>query len=327
MRRSWYGAVAAFGLIVSAACSQPEPAPAPEPAIRTFGLPNSASFPEGIAYDAADGAIYTTSAVDGTLVRIAVATGAAETVASAGVLVPAGTTTFPTTVGMKIDADKRLWIAGGRMGTMTVFDTRTRAVVAQVKVPETPGLVNLVNDVVLIGNAGYFTDTFVPTLWRVTLNGTAATLEPWLDLRGTPIEYGDGPSLNGIVATPDGRTLIVGQMAKGLLFRIDVETKAVTPIDTGGADLTGIDGLVLDGSRLYVVRQTAIEVAAVDLAPDLSSGKVAARLTESLAWPATAARVGDDLVVVNSQFNVRQAQKETRPFTLSRIPVARFGAS
>lgn len=326
MIRSWGATVAAAGLILSAACGQPEPSPtpAPEPAIQTFDLPDTVSFPEGIAYDAADDAIYTTSAVDGTLVRIAAGTGAAETVAPAGVLIPAGTTTFPTTVGMKIDADKRLWIAGGRVGTMTIFDTRTRAVVAQVKTPEAPGLVN---DVILIGNAGYFTDTFVPTLWRVTLNGTAATLEPWLDLRGTPIEYTDGPSLNGIVATPDGRTLIVGQMNKGLLFRIDVETKAVTPIDTGGADLTGIDGLVLDGSRLYVVRQTAVEVAAVDLAPDLSSGKVAARLTESLAWPATGARVGDDLVVVNSQFNVRQAQQETRPFTLSRIPVARFGAS
>jgi hypothetical protein len=42
----------------------------------------------------------------------------------------------------------------------------------------------------------------------------------------------------GIAATPDGRSLIVVQMTKGLLFKLDIATKKVTAIDTAGADLS-----------------------------------------------------------------------------------------
>jgi Cu-Zn family superoxide dismutase len=184
---------------------------------------------------------------------------------------------------------------------------------------------SLINDVALVGSAGYFTDTFVPTVWRLAADGgTFGDLEPWLDLRGTPIEYGEGANLNGIAATPDGQALIVVHMGKGQLFRIDVATKAITPIDVAGADLTTADGLVLDGSTLYVVRQGAQEVVTVRLNADMSAGSVVSRFTEGLTWPATAVRAGDDLVVVNTQFNTRSDNTATRPFALLRIPVGRL---
>lgn|SRR5690606_11144477 len=302
-----------------------QPAAALPAAPASIALPDEVAFPEGIAYDASAGALYTASAENGTVVRLDPDGTASEILIPAGTLVPADNTTFPGPLGMTIDGN-RLWVAGGATGKVWVVDVAERAVVKDVTVPTAPK--SLINDVTIAGGAAYLTDTFVPTLWRMAIDGdTIGDPEPWLDLNGTPIEYADGPNLNGIASTPDGSSLIVVQMNKGLLFRIDIESRTVTPIDTAGADLTTADGLVLDGDILYVVRQGAGEVAAVRLSDDLSSGTVIARFTEGLAWPATAARVGDDLVVVNTQFNTRGSEPSTteRPFTLVRIPVSRFG--
>ena len=149
--------------------------------------------------------------------------------------------------------------------------------------------------------------------------------EPWLDLTGSPIEYGDNPNLNGIVATPNGDGLIVVHMSKGLLFHIDVRTKAVTPVDLRGQTVATGDGLVLDGRTLYVVGQGTGEVTTIALAPDFRSGEVKARLREpALTFPATAALAGDRLYVVNTQFNRRQAGDAQRPFSIVAIPVSRL---
>lgn len=310
-------------------CSNPTPeqtpAPAAEPtAVSRYELPASVSFPEGIAHDTSAGVFYTGSAEDGTLVRVNAETGAAEVVAAAGGLVPAGNNTFPAVLGMELDDRERLWVAGGRTGSMWVVDTTAGTVIKKVTVP-TVGK-SLINDVTIIGNDGYFTDTAVPTLWRLSATGdTIGEVEPWLGLNETAIVYGAGANLNGITSTPDGDTLIVVHMGRGLLFKIDVATKAVAPIDTAGADLSGADGLVLDGDTLYVVRQTASEIVTVQLADDMTRGTVTSRFTDpGLIWPATAAKRGDELIVVNTQFNSRADNTTTRPFTLLRVPVSRL---
>jgi sugar lactone lactonase YvrE len=300
--------------------------PATAPALVRFDLPATVTFPEGVAHDPATGVLYTASALTGTLVRINLKTRASEIVAPAGVLVPGGETkTFPAVLGMKLDGANRLWIAGGRSGKIFVVDAATGTVIKQLEVPDPSK--SLVNDVAIVGDAGYFTDTRVPTLWRVAATGREiGALEPWLDFTGTPLQYYEGANLNGITATPDGRSLIVVQMGKGLLYRIDLKTKAVTSIDTGGADLTGADGLVLDGRTLYVVRQTAVEVATVQLSEDLSKGTVIARFKDpALAWPATAVKIGSDLIVVNTQFNTRANSSQTVPFTLISLPLSKLG--
>jgi sugar lactone lactonase YvrE len=301
--------------------------PAPPPVIERYNLPAEVTFPEGIAHDQAAGTIYTASALTGTLVRVNLKSRASEVVAKAGVLIPGGlTTTFPAALGMKLDAQQRLWIAGGRSGKFLVVDARSGNLLKQLDVIDPAK--NLVNDVALVGGSAYFTDTRVPTLWRVQTKGDQiGPVEAWLDFTGTPLQYYDGANLNGITATPDGQSLIVVQMGKGLLYRIDVKTKAVTAIDTGGADLTGADGLVLDGRTLYVVRQTAVEIATVQLSQDLTKGTVTSRFKDAaLAWPATAVKVGDRLLVVNTQFNVRNDKKETLPFTVASIPLSLLGS-
>ena len=324
-------AVTVFVCSTVAACTNPPASQAP-PASSTglarIELPASVSFPEGIAYDPALGSLYTGGAADGTIARIQASSGRSEIVAPAGTVVSAGTTTFPAMLGMEIDGANRLWIAGGRTGKAWVVSARDGTVIKEVTVPSAG--TSLLNDVAIVGTSAYFTDTFAPTLWRMTADGDkVGNIEPWLDLKESPIVYGETANLNGIAATPDGKTLIVVQMAKGLLFTIDIATKAVTPIDLAGADLSGADGLVLDGHTLYVVRQTAVEIVTVLLSDGMTRGRVVSRLQDAaLAWPATAVKVGDELIVVNTQFNTRDSNTARRPFTFVRVPLSKlYGGS
>jgi len=313
--------VAALVTSITLALIAPLPAQTPAPADSRYELPAQISFPEGIAHDASRGVFYVGSATDGAIARVNLTTRAADVVVPGGTLMPEGAA-FPGILGMKVDGSNRLWVAGGRLGRMFVIDTTSGKILKQVEVPNPAG--SLINDVVIVGNAGYFTDTRQPTLWRLEAKGsTIGDLEPWLSFENTALTHDPKQAnLNGIAATPDGQSLIAVQMAAGLLFRIDVKTKAVSAIDTGGADLTGADGLVLDGRRLYVVRQPAAEIVTVDLSADYSRGSVVTRFKDpGLVHPATAAKVGDQLLVVNTQFNLRGKKAETRPFTVLSVPV------
>jgi sugar lactone lactonase YvrE len=297
------------------------------PTISTIPLPATITFPEGVAYDAAADVAYTASAVTGAVVRVHLKTGASETVAPAGTLLaPGAPAPFPAVLGMKLDAAHRLWVAGGATGRMWILDTQTGKVLKDFQVPNPSA--SLINDVALVGNAGYFTDTKFATLWRIQVNGTQiGALEPFVTFANTPLQYDSGANLNGIAATADGKSLIVVQMGKGLLFRVDLASKAVTAVDTTGQDLSGADGLVLDGHTLYVVRQTAVEIATVQLSADYAKGTVVNRLKDPLlAWPATAAKVGDHLLVVNTQFNTRGDNSQKTPFTFARVPLTRLAA-
>src|SRR5690606_12388264 len=130
--------------------------------------------------------------------------------------------------------------------------------------------------------------------------------EAWLSFEGTVFEYQQGFNANGIVATPDGASLIVVSGGSGALYRIDVASQEVSVIDVGEA-LPGGDGLILDGLTLFVVQNGADRVAVVELADDFGSGQVVGFIEdERLSNAATAALVGDKLLVVNAQFSAMQ---------------------
>lgn len=301
------------------------PLTAQQPPITQYPLPADVTFPEGVAYDAKSNTLFTGSAATGAVVRMDLASRKAEVVAAAGAALPGEP--FPALLGMKVDAG-RLWLAGGRTGAMAVLDAKTGAVLKKFAVPAAPEAKtpSLVNDVTIAGSSAYFTDSLTPMLWRVTTKGDQiGDLEPWLTL-AAPLEYTTpGANLNGITATPDGRHLIVVQMNKGLLFRIGIDDKRITPIDVGGESLTAADGLVLDGRTLYVVRQGEQEIVTVTLDADLSKGRVVHRFKDpALMWPATAVKVGDQLLVVNTQFNKRSSKDPQTPFSIIGVPLSRL---
>ncbi|WP_338664540.1 hypothetical protein VQH23_05095 [Pararoseomonas sp. SCSIO 73927] len=290
-------------------------------ALSARALPDTIAYPEGIAHDRENGVYYVASAYDGAVARVRIGDNAATLVVPGGRLAPAGADSFPVTLGMKLDGSNRLWIAGGARGNLHVVDAGTGRTVTTLGRSEGPP--GLLNDLAITADAAYVTDSSRPILWRVGRHGDGiGALEPWLQLEPA-ITYGEGPNLNGIVSTPDGGTLIAVQMNTGLLWRIDVATRAVTRIDLGGALLTGGDGLVLVGQRLYATLQGTSEIVAVDLAPGLASGSVVGRLRDArLVAPATAFAADGRLFVVATQFSRMPGGAALRPFNVYDVALS-----
>jgi Cu-Zn family superoxide dismutase len=292
--------------------------------VRLYPLPDDAAYPEGIAATPDGRTLYTTNAATGAVFAIDLASGAVTPAGDPLGLAPGAEATSPLrSLGAKVDGRGRLWVAGGETGSMRLIDPASKRTLATFTTPGTGGLIN---DVAVTGEAAYFTDTRRPFLWRVAADASAdAALEPWISFAGTALEYTPGANLNGIAATADGRYVIVVQMAAGRLFRIDTRSREVARIDVGAEDVTLGDGLVLAGRRLYLVRQGAGEVVTLDLGADFLTAKVVKRTSpQALAWPATAALVGDRLLIANSQFNKRASNTAVRPFSVVSIPLAAF---
>jgi sugar lactone lactonase YvrE len=310
-----------LGTLALAACATVPQSAATSRAVRTVALPADIEYPEGVATDA-QGRVYVASALDATIVRLAADGSNPELIAGPNVIAARTGANFPRTLGIKVDPLGRVWVAGGRTAQVAVVGADRK--VTRIPIPREG---SVLNDAAILPDAVYVTDTPQPILWRIPINGTQiGAPEPWIDYTGTPLEYGPGRNINGIVADAAGKYLVIVQMDKGLLFRVDIATKKVTAIDIGGEALSNTDGLVLQGNTLYAMRQAEGEIVTIRMAPDLSSGKVVSRFRDpALGWIATAAIAGDELLVVNTQFNVREAGTAVRPFTLTAVPLELLG--
>lgn len=273
---------------------------------RDYPLPGAQDFPEGVAYDARKGVIYTGSAANGTIYAVSAASGAVSKFSEGGAL------GRRSALGLKVDPQGRLWIAGGAEGTVSIL-TPDGVTLKVLQTPESPN--PYVNDLTPApdGNV-YVTDSTRPVIFRVDRD---LNLSAWLDLANTPIKYGLGINLNGVAATPDGRYLLAIQLNTGELWRIDLRTRAVRKVMGG---LERGDGLLLDGRTLYVSRNAMQVVSKVQLGADYGSGRIVAEEPlRGLRFPATLAAVGGDLVVTQSQLDKLQGGTPETPFRLTRF--------
>ena len=152
--------------------------------------------------------------------------------------------------------------------------------------------------------AAWFTDSFNPFLYRVPIGpgGRLAGAIEQVPLSGD-YEHVEGFNLNGIDATPSGKTLITVQSATGMLYTVDPATGEASRIDLGGASVVHGDGILLDGRRLYVVQNFFNRIAVVRLAPGLETGRVVGHITDpDLDIPTTIAEHGTRLYAVNARF-------------------------
>jgi sugar lactone lactonase YvrE len=290
----------AFASLVLATAAGAEPRPS------AYVVPGPAVFPEGVAFQPSTGAFFVTSTGDGTIFRGHVSEPMTEIWLAGG---EGGRT---TAIGLEVD-DTRLYVAGGNTGRVFVFDTETKATLGAFET----GAGGFLNDIATTKSGDAFvTDSARPILWRVPAD--LSTVEPWLDFTGTPAEYGPGFNLNGIVATPDGKYLIVSKGNTSQLFRIDLATKEVVEIVTD--EPTGGDGLQLQGETLYaIVRGGILKVL---LSDDYSSGDVVSHTVDpSFRSPTTNAIARGRMLVVNSQFAQRPTGTQVLPFTVSSVAI------
>lgn len=290
----------------------PEASPASgDTGVIAYALPGDEVYPEGVTFDASANVFYVGSTTDGTIFRGDIDAGDVEVFAEGG----------SDARGMDI-ADGRLYVAGGPTGQLFVYDLETGETLETVSNGLSEG--TFMNDVVVVDGAAYVTDSFNPTLWRVTFEGAEPTIEPFIDFTDTPFVYEEeGFNANGIVATPDGQYLLIVQSATGRLFRVDVATSAIDQVAVGAAVLRSGDGLALNGQLLYAVLNADGLIIPIDLDADYRGGTAGEPISlEEFAFPTTMALTGDGrALVVNSQFNTRESGDPELPFTVINVPL------
>jgi sugar lactone lactonase YvrE len=211
-------------------------------------------------------------------------------------------------VGMAADLrHDLLFVAGGFTGQGYVYDLRSGATVAsyQFATPSPPPPApptTVINDVAVTGRGAWFTDSRQAQLYFVPVN-RAGVPGPFrtLAVSGPAADTSGEFNLNGIQATANGKTLIVAHSANGQLYRVDPSTGASATI--AGVSVPQVDGIVLQGRRLWAVQNTN-QVTRIRLAADLSAGVMEEVITSDLFQvPTTAALFGRRLAVVNAKFD------------------------
>lgn len=280
-------------------------------ALTTGSLPEGITTGPGSTFFAGarkDGAVRQYSTRTGALLRTVVAPVAGE-----------------VAVGLLYDAaTRRLFVAGGATGDVTVYDARSGAVLYTANTGEN----RFINDVTVTRKAAYFTDSRSGQLIVVPLGRKGSLPRDGafdvLTLRGDYVQPA-GFGLNGIRDLPSGDLLVV---SGGVLYSVAPRTGVADRVEQGGRALTGGDGLELKGRTLYVVNgYGGDEVVQLRLGKDARTTSVARVLDESdttsdLDRPTTGALIGGALYVVNGRFATIGRTTDmgaTLPFTVSRL--------
>ncbi|CAL9569984.1 superoxide dismutase [Streptomyces sp. Tu 3180] len=300
------GAVAAFAAAAGAGTAQ---AAGRGPTWPTeFPLPDG-WLPEGITIGSEPYA-YMGSRADGAIYRTDLRTGEGRVLHEGAPGLAA--------IGLELGRDGLLYVSGGGDGTARTVDARTGEPRATHRLTAATG--HFVNDVVLLRDRAWFTDSYDAVLYGVP-RGRGGGRVRALPLTGDWEQLPGVINANGIVSTPDGRGVIVVKSTPGELYRVDLGTGRADRITLVGADdVVNGDGLVRVGRTLYVV-QNRLDVVTVF---DLDAGATTATLRRSVTdprfdVPATAARFRDRLYLVNARFTSPQTPETT--FTAVAVPL------
>ena len=279
MRRlTLFLAFAAMAIATSASASQ-------SPEVIVLPGANSA---EGIA--TAGSTFYAGELLTGDIFRGDLRTGDVERFIEA----PAGR----QALGLKADVRHGLlFVAGGFTGQAYVYDLRTGAPLADFQ------LGTIINDVVVTRDAAWFTDSAQAHLYRVPI-GPGGTLGPvsTLVVEGPAGSTAFDFNMNGIAATPNGNTLIVGHSGLGQLLTVDPDSGESILIE--GVAVPFVDGILFESGRLFAVQNSLNQIAEIRVSGDLSSGVVEELITSpNFQVPTTVARHGNLLAAVNAKFD------------------------
>ena len=224
-------------------------------------------------------------------------------------------------LGMRVDPRSNyLFVAGCINGDAYVFDADTGEEIMKYQLDDSG--FSVINDIAIIQDAVYFTDFGQPFIYSLPLskNGRipsgegAATAIP---LTGD-FEVGDNlinRFANGIVATPDGKTLIIGHSGSSKIFKVDPTTGyadeiIVDPPLLGLLDGSFLDGIVLYEGVLFILTPDVSDayppvdrVQVVELDDDMLTGTLLGTISDpDMDGVASGAMHGDSLYVNNARY-------------------------
>jgi sugar lactone lactonase YvrE len=217
--------------------------------------------------------------------------------------------TGTASIGLKLDHDGLLYIAGGGAGSARVVDARTGRLLATYQLTAPDG--QFVNDVILLGGRAWFTDSRGSVLHGVP-RGRPGEVRS-LPLGGDWVQTPGVNNANGIVGTPDGRGVIVVSSSPGRLYHVDLRSGHAAEIALKGAsDVSNGDGLVRIGRTLYVVQNRQNLISVFDLDAEVRTATLRRTITDPrFDVPSTAARFGGRLYLVNARFTSPQTPDTT----------------
>ncbi len=256
---------------------------------------------EGIGADDRRGLFYVSEVTGGEIHR-----GSVRNAETTEWLAGDGTDGRYTARGITVDAEGRVYVAGGPNGIGTgrpdlwVYAADGTLLAAL----RAPGTDVFLNDVAIgPDGAAYFTNSNDAQVFRVADDGTGWQATLWADATGT-IARQPGFNLGGILLTADRSAFVVAQGNVGKLWRFDAATGEVSEVATGGADLVNADGLVRQGDRLTVVRNFSRMIATLELADDGSTATLVGQQASSSDRVLTTAKVLRGRVLyVDSKFD------------------------
>jgi outer membrane protein assembly factor BamB len=215
-------------------------------------------------------------------------------------------------LGMRVDPRSNyLFVAGCLGGNAYVFDAETGDEIANYELA--PPFSTVINDLAITRTAVYFTDFTQPFLYRLPLSRNGR-LPPGSAVMALPLS-GDFPADdptccagNGIVATPDGETLIVGNSNNAQIYRVDPATGQADRIEVSPPLVGFIDGIVLRDRKLYILTPDGdgtggdwVQVVALDR--DLRTGTLVQIITDpDMDGVASGAFFGGALYVNNARY-------------------------
>jgi hypothetical protein len=160
----------------------------------------------------------------------------------------------------------------------------------------------------------YFTDSYLPLIYRLPLskNGRLPPADAITAIQ-LPDEFILDPNSddccggNGIVSTPNGKTLIIGHSNLAALYRVDPATGIVDEIEVNPPLSGFLDGIVMHNRTLYILTPhfdgTPDVVQVVTLDKDLLTWELLGVITDpGMDGVASGALFGKSLYVNNARY-------------------------
>jgi sugar lactone lactonase YvrE len=300
----------------------------PHPNAVLHSFPGAQVYPESVAVDSSTDTFFVGSVKDGTIFKGKLGSGKFE------VFSPAGADDRIMATGM-FYADNRLVVAGRQTGQIFVYDTQTGRLISKFHNGLEGVDQTFLNDTTFAADgSAYVTDSVNPVLYRVApAAGGKYELQEFLKFEAPPVKYVKAPgapgiNVNGIVATADSRFLIIAKRNENALFRVDLKSKEIVPVDLPKDTLNTPDGMFMQGNTVYVMQNLPKAVAVLKVSPDFSKATLERSIPHpTFAFPTSVARLKDKLLVVSAQFDTKGSPAAVTgdnlpvvPFWVSEIP-------
>jgi hypothetical protein len=171
----------------------------------------------------------------------------------------------------------------------------------------------VINDVLVTDTAVYCTDSISTTLYRIPLEDDgkvfSSTVEK-IEMTGFVMDP-DGKNANGLVGDFDGKELLIINIRTGVLYLVDTESGAASPVNIQGDEqlFQNGDGLYMDGRTLYIMRNFAQKIAVVEISDDLTQGTFIKNLvSDDFNIPTTITGFGNCIYAINTHFREFRAE-------------------